>query len=282
MQEHRGRPKPKDETSEVADRLDGLSAPRADRVLRRAIELQSDSDYDDPHFDLATIARVADELGVHRDLVARALTEELNKPEEFIPTSLSERVYGPRQVSEQALVAGDRLAVDRAIRNWMVKHEGMQVTRSHAEGTEWVKRQSPVNSIRQGLKLAGGTGALRNVGATHKVETVTDDQHVVSLRTDTKMAHIGATAATVGGVIAGIATLIPLGLAVGWTVGITAGIGIIGTVAGVSVAVARTWIGQIRRGLQRAVTGIAHPEVANQDSVGQAVFDILDSFRGRR
>ena len=280
--EHKRTSRPGASSDKVSDRLQKLSPARADRILRRAIELQSDSDYDDAELDVETLNRVADELGVHRDIVAKALSEELAKPDERPPASIQERIFGPTEIADQTLVTGPADSVNQSIGSWMSKHEGMQITRSDGQTSVWVKRSSPMNSIRQGLKLSQGTGSLRTVEVAHRVETVTPDQHVVSLRANTNPAHWVGKGLTVGGAVAGMATGIALGATVGLSIGIIGGLGALVVLGGSGIIGARSWIRQIRRGMQRALTGIAHPDLASQETVGDAVMDIIGQFTKRR
>ncbi len=269
-------------SDDVSDRLQKLSPARADRILRRAIELQTDSDYDDARVDVETLNRVADELGVHRDIVAKALAEELSRPDHVPPDGLAERVFGPKQISDQILVTATRPEAETNIADWMTRHEGLQVTRTTPQTTVWTKRASPVNSLRQGLKIAQGTGALRSVKVAHRVETITDNQHVITLRASTAPAYWTGLGLAASGAVVGLGLFIGLGIGVGMLVGLAAGLGALIVQVGAGVIAARSWIGQIRRGLGRALTGIAHPELTNQDTVGQAVVDIIGQFKKRR
>jgi len=262
--------------------LQKLSPARADRILRRAIELQTDSEYDDTDVDVETLNRVADELGVHRDIVAKALAEELSKPDDLPAGTLSERIFGPKQITDQILLDASRPEAEASIADWMTRHEGLQVTRTTPQSTVWTKRASPVNSLRQGLKIAQGTGALRTVKVAHRVETITDNQHVVTLRASTAPAYWTGLGLATSGAVVGLGLFIGLGIGVGMLVGLAAGLGALIVQVGAGIIAARSWIGQIRRGLGRALTGIAHPELTNQDTVGQAVVDIIGQFKKRR
>ena len=271
-----------DQGNEIADRLQKLSPARADRILRRAIELQTDSEYDDTDVDVETLNRVADELGVHRDIVAKALAEELSKPDDVPAGTLSERIFGPKQITDQILLDASRPEVEASITDWMTRHEGLQVTRTNPQSTVWTKRASPVNSLRHGLKIAQGTGALRTIKVAHRIETITDNQHVVTLRASTAPAYWTGLGLATSGAVVGLGLFIGLGIGVGMLVGLAAGLGALIVQVGAGIIAARSWIGQIRRGLGRALTGIAHPDLTNQDTVGQAVVDIIGQFKKRR
>ncbi len=270
------------QNNDVADRLQKLSPARADRILRRAIELQTDSDYDDAQLDVETLNRVADELGVHRDIVAKALAEELSKPDQLPPGTLGERIFGPKRITDQMLVTSTRAEAEASIAGWMTRHEGLQITRTTPQTTVWTKRTSPVNSLRHGLKIAQGTGALRSVKVSHRLETVTDTQHVVTLNASTAPAYWTGIGIASAGVLVGLGLMIGLGITVGLLAGLAAGLGALVVQVGAGIVTARSWIQHIRRGLGRALTGIAHPELTNQDTVGQAVMDILGQFKKRR
>ena len=275
------------EPSAVENRLDALTSQSAERVLKRAIELQSDSDFADPTLDPSALERVAAELGIDVGHVRQALLEEFSRPEPRSANGLTERIFAPRTMSTRLVATASRAELDHTIDAWMTKHEGLRPTRRTDDGVAWVKNPSPINSIRQGLKISQGTGALRTVRqVTHQVESISEGQHVVSLEADTKVINqvgVGLVAGgafgslVTGGVLAAAAPMLS-GLAV---LGIA--LAILSTFLIAAVVSAKVWAVQVEHGLERAGDGIAHTELMHtNESVPQKIARVIDEFRDLR
>ncbi|MDH3306147.1 MAG: hypothetical protein OEO77_01305 [Acidimicrobiia bacterium] len=267
----------------VADRLDAMRAATVERVLRRAIELQSDELHQPDVFDKQMLQRIADELGVNPAYVEQALAEELVvPPEEVVPTVLH-RFLAPSRMAERATVTGSRDALEQTVVTWMSRHEGLRPQRRARAGIVWERDSSPVTAIRRGLKLSQGTGALRSATSiTHHVESVGEGAHVVTIEADTRPitqvgASVGGSVATAG-LIAGLS--VGLAGAVTLPVGLAIGVGSIAFGVGLSLLISRTWAASMRTGLRRALAGIANPELSRAtESVPSMIRRLRDEWR---
>ena len=201
---------PKQHRGEAAggiDRLPGeepVPVDQADKILRRAIKLQSEESTQraDP-IDKDKLVRMAGELNVDPDYLLRALAEH------HAGVSLDDRldtiwqkVLAPDKVMATRIVRGDGNRVEAATENWFRNQEGLRPRRHYEDGILWEKDSHPITSIRMGLKLGQGTGALRDIrGVTHRVREVKPGEQLVSIEANTAgLRKTGQTLLAVGAV----------------------------------------------------------------------------------
>ena len=272
-----------EDASILADRLDALNMDSVERVLRRAIELQFDDDHGPDTLRPEHIERIADEIGISASHVRRALFEEATASEQVEMTPL-DRFLAPVRMKERTIVDSDLATVTDTVDTWLEKHEGLQKRRLHGHGVVWEKDSSPVASIRMGIGVGKGTGAMRSVGPiTHHIHSVEADKHLVTLEADTsiigKVAK-GFLAAGVGlSAVMGIVLLI---LGAGWAA-LGGAAGILAAFGGIALTTARVWSSRVRNGLRRALDAIRLPQV---NRVHETIFDrierALSNFRRPR
>lgn len=258
------------DSDQVADRLHHLTSNSADRILRRAVELHHDSEYDDVPLDPAKLEAIASELGIGVEFVEQALVEELSRPDIEPRPSLVDQLFHPASLTDRGVATGEGHEVGRDIANWMTKHEGLKPMRSTAGGTVWEQNPSPISSIRSGLKISQGTGALKSTrSVVTQVERVDDRRNVVTLTADVsisrKVAGTGAVIGTVVGSIVGGTFLATIGALEGALIATA----IAGSSFAIAVGSAKAWAYQVRKGLRHALWGITErsPEL-DQETTG--------------
>jgi hypothetical protein len=173
------------------DRLPGeepVPANQADKILRRAIELQTDESTQrvEP-IDRDRLIRMAGELNVEPDFLLRALAEHQAgvSLDERLDT-VWQKVLAPDKVMATRVVRGSNSRVEAAAETWFRNHEGLRPRRHFEDGILWEKDSHPITSIRMGLKLGQGTGALRDTrGVTHRVREIKADEQLVSIEANT-------------------------------------------------------------------------------------------------
>jgi hypothetical protein len=250
----------------IAERLDALQMDAVERVLRRAIELQSDEDLGPETFDGATIKRIAGELGIDGDHVEQALFEE-QVGDRVETLGVIERLLAPDRLSGRVTVAAPRAAVEEAATTWLERHEGLRMRRTVPGGALWERDPSAITKIRMGLKLGRGSGALRtSSGVAHRIHTTRSGEQLVGLEVDTRIVGRTAKALLAAGTGIGLLAAVLVGVALGWGQGIAAGLTSLATFGVAAVATARTWTSRIRRGIRRALDAIASPGVAGVHS----------------
>jgi hypothetical protein len=189
------------------DRLPGeepVPADQADKILRRAIELQTEeSTHRVEPIDRDKLVRMARELNVDPDFLLRALAEHRAgvSLDDRLDT-VWQKVLAPDKVMATRIVEGDRTRVEAAAESWLRSHEGLRPRRHYEDGILWEKDSHPITSIRMGLKLGQGTGALRNIrGVTHRVREVKPGEQLVSIEVNTTgLRKTGQTLLAVGAV----------------------------------------------------------------------------------
>ncbi len=173
------------------DRLPGeepVPADQADKILRRAIELQThESTSSVEPINRDRLIRMAGELNVEPDFLLRALAEH------HAGVSLDDRMdtvwqklLAPDKVIATRVIRGTNSRVEAAAETWFQNHEGLRPRRHYEDGILWEKDSHPITSIRMGLKLGQGTGALRDTrGVTHRIREVKEGEQLVSIEAST-------------------------------------------------------------------------------------------------
>lgn len=181
-----------------------VPADQADKILRRAIELQSEESIHkvDP-IDREKLVRMAGELNVDPDFLLRALAEHQAgiSLDDRLDT-VWQKVLAPDKVMATRIIKGSGNQVESAAETWFRNHEGLRPRRHYEDGILWEKDSHPITSIRMGLKLGQGTGALRDIrGVTHRVREIKPGEQLVSIEADTAgLRRTGQTMLAVGAV----------------------------------------------------------------------------------
>lgn len=189
------------------DRLPGeepVPVDQADRILRRAIELQTEESTRqvDP-IDRDKLVRMAEELNVDPDFLLRALAEhQAGVSLDDRLDTIWQKVLAPDKVMATMIVKGDGNRVEAAAENWFRNQEGLRPRRHFEDGILWEKDSHPLTSIRMGLKLGQGTGVLRDIrGVTHRVREIKPGEQLVSIEANTAgLRKTGQTLLAVGAV----------------------------------------------------------------------------------
>jgi hypothetical protein len=127
-------------TDELAEQLDALSRPLAERVLGRAIELDHDAraaaeaaadaiDYD-------MLRDVALEVGISEESLKKALHEELNTEKDHGARPV-ERATVPDAVRGGMIVSGLAEEVARRLTDYLERVEGLEQRRQNGPMAEW-------------------------------------------------------------------------------------------------------------------------------------------------
>jgi hypothetical protein len=189
------------------DRLPGeepVRADQADKILRRAIELQTDeSSRRVEPINRDKLVRMARELNVDPDFLLRALAEhQAGALRDDRLDNVWQKLLAPDKVMATRIIKGETNRVEAAAQDWFRNHEGLRPRRHLEDGILWEKDSHPITSIRMGLKLSQGTGALRTTpGVTHRVREVKPGEQLVSIEADTaRLRKTGQTLLAVGAV----------------------------------------------------------------------------------
>jgi hypothetical protein len=257
-----------EDSSNVADRLQKLSVDEAERVLQRAIQLQSDApDGTEPDlFDTEMLGRIADELDIDRAHLQTALTEELLRLEHEDPDWL-DRLLVPENVAARRVVGGDPSSVRDVVDLWMSRHEGLRKREESRVRTIWEKDDSLVATARVKLRMTRGSGALRTSGSIESaVRPVGDDRQLVTVAADTGNVRRLAVGLLMASAAAGAAVSAATGAADGafGLDNVAAGAAVSGLLGGGIVLGVRIWASRLKGGMKRAVDAVANPQLLAQ------------------
>ncbi len=126
----------------MAEQLDALSRPLAERVLGRAIELDAKAEEEAraaaDTIDYETLKEIALEVGISEKALRDALLEEMNTERDHDATPI-ERATVPDAVRGGLVVPGSREEIGRRLGEFLRSVEGLE-ERSHDGGqTVWVR-----------------------------------------------------------------------------------------------------------------------------------------------
>jgi hypothetical protein len=270
----------------VADRLQRLSGDEVERVLRRAIELQSETSVtEEPgYLDEAALERVAAELGIDATHLRRALAEELVRVEDEDPGFL-DRVLGPQRLAVRRVAPGPADRARATLDQWMTRNEGMRKRSANPTGATWERDTSIVTKARMSLKLGGTSGALRTAaGVTDDVAAAGAERQLVTIEADTSNVRRIALAWLAGVAAAGAAAgAVGLGVEQTLTDNVALGAGVLALGGGGVILGIRMWINRIRDALARAGDAVAHPDLIDSgDSLPRRIGRFIDEWRNLR
>ena len=244
-----------------------MSKPLADRVIRRAIELHSEQRDGPATMSRESIDQIATELGVDPRFVDRAIAEELQTTSSGSLTPM-ERLFAPNSIRGGTVVNASADTVQRDIVVWLTAQEGLRPRARSRGGIEWERDDHWSTKLSLGLG-SDGTKKLRAMRrVTHHQTEVGEDAHLVELEVDSSIISkvaIGLVAGFSGlGILngsflaAGIGDTGALADVVQFLAGF-GGTAAIGLASGMITA--RVWASSVRDGLERALNGIANPDL---------------------
>lgn len=274
------------EVAAVAERLQRLSMDEVERVLRRAIELQTDTEYGthDAGLDRAALRRIAAEIGIDPDHLESAMAEELLRVEQEQP-GLIDRLLAPNRVAVRGAAEGDAVMVRKALDRWLGYHAGLRKRAESSTGALWESDKSLVVAARMKLRAAQGGGALRTaMGVRDDVRLLETGKQIVTIEADTRNVRRVALAWLAGVAIAGGGAA-AVGLANDETVvdNVGMGLGVLALGTGGVMLGIRMWVDRIHRALDRAADAVSHPQLLETtDPVTRGIGRILDLWRSAR
>ena len=196
-----------------------LDRDAAERVLRRAVQLDGDVDGVDQRVSVQALLDAADELGIDRAEVRRAVVEEELGLLQERPRR-SDALLGPERFVVARVLDGRVDQLTDRVDEWLRKGRVLRRSRStpaddRSSGfAEYSRRTDPVAGAQRAVHAVRGGERLAHVRRVRVVVCELDDRRcVVGLLVDAtrsrRNAAAGGTAVTVTGVAASAAGLLP-------------------------------------------------------------------------
>jgi hypothetical protein len=269
-------PIPAEVTEKLADRLHQLTVAEAERVLERAIALQSEAEMATPNvIDTEMLGRIAAELQVDPVHLRQALAEELLRLDAEEPGWL-DRLIGPQGVAAQALISGDAARARAAIDNWLAKHEGLRKRSETVSGTRWERDPNLATAARMALNMTQGSGRLRGVdGVITTVRPATDTHQLVRIEADTgRLRRRGIVLLAAAALLGGLVTVGGTVDGFGWQ-DVAAGAAFTAVGAGGVFLGIRMWVNRVKEAVARAVDAFANPALVEYTGVAGLISRFL-------
>jgi hypothetical protein len=188
-----------------------------DRIIRRAAELQTHERDIGEGLTKDELLALGRDVGIPAHYLQQALLEEQTRSPVAPTAGLWAWLAGPRTVSADRGVPGDRLTVERALAHWMAEGESLQVRRRFPDHTTWEPKRGALASIQRALSARGRTFALARCDEVAGQVTQLEPGFChVRLTADVRTQRAGRTggaAAMAGTGAAGTAVAIVLGIA---------------------------------------------------------------------
>jgi hypothetical protein len=160
---------------EVSPTIDRMAV---DRILARAVELQSSSAMDpEGRLSEAQLLSLAKEVGLDPINLRQALAEERTRVAVPDERGMLATLYGGAGASAQRTVPGTPTQVLKALDDWMQRQEGLGVQRYFGERIVWEARRDFVGLVRR--TVSGRAHALVRATSVAATAIAVDDRRVV-------------------------------------------------------------------------------------------------------
>jgi len=141
---------------------DLISQDALDRIIKRAAELQAGEHDVGEGLSKDEVLALGKDVGIPNRYLQQALLEEQTRSLVESGSGFWAWLTGPRVLTAQRVVPGDRATVERALARWMEEEESLQVKRRYPERTTWEPRAGAIASIQRALGKKGRRYSLAN------------------------------------------------------------------------------------------------------------------------
>lgn len=133
-----------------------------DRIIQRAAELQAGERDIGEGLTREELLALGKDVGIPTHYLQQALLEEQTRSVVESQRGVWAWLTGPRLLSADRVVPGDRATVERALTHWMEEQESLQVKRRHPDRTSWEPKKGAFATIQRALGSRGRTFVLAN------------------------------------------------------------------------------------------------------------------------
>ena len=133
-----------------------------DRIIKRAAELQAGAQDVGDGLTQNEVLALGKDVGIPSRYLQQAMLEERTRAVVETRRGFWAWLTGPRTLSADRVVPGDRAAVERALTRWMEEEESLQVKRRYPDRTSWEPKAGAFATIQRALGSKGRRFSLAN------------------------------------------------------------------------------------------------------------------------
>lgn len=141
---------------------DLISREALERIIKRAAELQAGAQDVGDGLTHKEVLALGKDVGIPSQYLQQAMLEEQTRAVVETKRGFWGWLTGPRQLSAQRVVPGDRATVERALTRWMEEEESLQVKRRYPDHTSWEPKAGALASIQRAFGSKGRRFSLAN------------------------------------------------------------------------------------------------------------------------
>jgi hypothetical protein len=141
---------------------DLISRDALERIITRAAELQAGEHDIGEGLTKDEVLALGKDVGIPNRYLQQAILEEQTRTVVERGEGVWAWLTGPRRLSAQRVVPGERAAVERALTRWMEDEESLQIKRRYPDRTTWEPKAGALASIQRALGRKGRRFSLAN------------------------------------------------------------------------------------------------------------------------
>ena len=141
---------------------DLVSREALERIIKRAAELQAGERDIGEGLTKDEVLALGKDVGIPNRYLQQAILEEQTRTVVDGGQGLWAWLNGPRRLSAQRVVPGNRAAVEAALTRWMEDEESLQIKRRYPDRTTWEPKAGALASIQRAIGRTGRRFALAN------------------------------------------------------------------------------------------------------------------------
>lgn len=145
---------------------DLISRDALERIIQRAAELQAAERDIGEGLTSNEVLALGKDVGIPDRYLRQAILEEQTRTIVETGHGMWAWLTGPRALSAQRVVPGERETVERALTRWMEDEESLQVKRRYPDRTTWEPKAGALASIQRALGKRGRRYSLANAAET--------------------------------------------------------------------------------------------------------------------
>ena len=139
-----------------------ISREALERIIKRAAELQAGEHDVGDGLTSNEVLALGKDVGIPNRHLQQALLEEQTRSLVESGHGFWAWLTGPRVLTAQRVVPGDRATVERALARWLEEEESLQVKRRYPDRTTWEPKAGAIASIQRALGKKGRRYSLAN------------------------------------------------------------------------------------------------------------------------